>query len=83
MFFEVPSWSQNCGTTSFAAKCQKTDEFFDILEQHVHQTSIFIDRIESRIKKIIADSPAADLDADPRTLRFDGRVSQKVKGTTV
>ena len=51
MFCEVPSWFQNCGTTSLAAKCQKSHVFFDILEQNVHQTLIFIEWIESRIKK--------------------------------
>ena len=43
---------------------KKTHQCFNILEQNVHQTLLFIDRIESRIKQIIADSPAAD----PRTL---------------
>ena len=49
MFFEVPSWYQFSGTTSLAAKCQKSHVFFDILEQNVHQTSIFIEWIESRL----------------------------------
>ena len=49
MFFEVPSWYQFSGTTALAAKCQKSHVFFDILEQNVNETLIFIKWIEGRL----------------------------------
>ena len=52
-FFEVPIWYQNFSTTSLAEKCfKRTDEFLMMLEQNVHQTLFFVERIESRIKKV-------------------------------
>ena len=49
MFFEVPSWYQFSGTTSLAAKCQKSHVFFDMLERNVNETLIFFEWIESRL----------------------------------
>ena len=48
MFFEFHIWYQNVGIASLAAKCEKTHEFFKILEENVNETLVFIEWMNFR-----------------------------------